>query len=67
MIETYALMNPHITRKEPVSRPHKSTKDGFRYKDEKDGFLHQKISDQGKDSRGERTDSHLNAPVKRRR
>ncbi len=66
MIETYALKNPRIIRKELVSRPRKLAKDGFRYTAENDGFRHQKTSERGKDSRGGRMDSHLDVPVKRR-
>ena len=67
MMETYALMNPRIIRKELVSRLHELVKDGFKYKDEKDGFWHQEISDRGEDSRGKRMENHPNVPVNRRR
>ena len=67
MMETYALMNPRSIQKELVLRLHESAMDGFKYKDEKDGFRHQTISDRGKDSRGKRMENHPNMPVNRRR
>jgi hypothetical protein len=45
MMETYALMNPRSIQKELVLRLHESAMDGFKYKDEKDGFRHQTIPD----------------------